>query len=252
MIFKTKGFAVASVLSSALFFTANTQASVVTGEEADPFESFNRTMFSFNEWLDEYIARPAAKGYQYVTPQVVDLGITNFFRNLGEVENTANNIFQLKFEGAGISVTRFAMNSTIGWFGFVDVATDAGIQVRDEDFGQTLGYWGVPNGPYLMLPVFGPSTVRDGAGRIVDTYTDPTAYSPIKDEVHEDTILAAKVVKVIDQRADLIGAEKVVFGEDKYAFVRDAYLQRREYQVTDGQVDDPFADSAQDWDDLPE
>lgn len=252
MKFTIKGFAAAPIILSALLSTAQVQASVTMGEEADPFESFNRTMFSFNEWLDEYIARPAAKGYQAVTPQVVDLGITNFFKNLGEVENTANNLLQMKFEGAGVSVSRFAMNSTIGWFGLVDVATHAGLQEREEDFGQTLGYWGVPNGPYLMLPFLGPSTIRDGVGRAVDTYTDPTDYSPIKDEVHEDAIWASKGIKVIDQRADLLGAENVVFGEDRYAFIRDAYLQRREYQVTDGQVADPFSDSAEEWDDLPE
>lgn len=221
-------------------------------EDRDPWESFNRSMFTFNEWLDTYLAKPVAEGYRYVMPAVADKGVTNFFSNLGEVENTANNLLQLKFEGAGISVSRFAVNSTLGMFGVVDIASDAGIYERDEDFGQTLGYWGVSSGPFLMLPILGPSTVRDTAGRFVDSYTDPLNLPPLDEELHRDTRLGLKGLKVIDKRADILRAEKVVFGDDKYAFLRDAYLQRRDFKVNDGNVSDPFTDSTDEFDDLPE
>ncbi|GAA3937409.1 VacJ family lipoprotein [Litoribacillus peritrichatus] len=222
------------------------------GSDSDPLEPLNRGIFSFNEWLDTYIAKPVAEGYRYVTPSVVDLGITNFFNNLGELENTANNLLQLKFTDAGVSVVRFSLNSTVGWFGLVDIATDAGINEREEDFGQTMGYWGVPSGPYVMLPFFGPSTVRDTAGRFVDGYADPMNYDPLNEEFHWDARLGMKGLNAVDKRADLLAAEKIIFGDDKYVFIRDAYLQSREYKVNDGQVDDPFADSMDDFDDLPE
>lgn len=218
----------------------------------DPWESVNRKLFTFNEWLDTYLAKPAAEGYRFVMPALADKGVTNFFRNLGEVENTVNNLLQLKFEGAGISVSRFSINSTVGWFGLVDIASDAGIFERDEDFGQTLGYWGVPNGPYLMVPFFGPTTLRDGVGRVADSYTNPMGYEPLDSELHSDTKLGLTALNAIDKRADLLAAERVVFGDDKYAFVRDAYLQTREFKVNDGVVADPFADSVDDFDDLPE
>lgn len=221
--------------------------------DPDPWESFNRSMFTFNEWLDTYIAKPVAQGYRYVMPSVADKGVTNFFSNLGELENTVNNLLQLKFEGAGVSIGRFALNSTVGWFGLVDVATHAGIYERDEDFGQTLGYWGVSSGPYVMLPVFGPSTLRDTAGRVGDFYTpSPLDYDPMAEEVHPDTRMGMTGVNIVDKRADLLAAERVVFGDDKYIFIRDAYLQTREFEVNDGVVSDPFADSMDDFEDLPE
>lgn len=221
--------------------------------DPDPWEPFNRSVFSLNEWLDTYIAKPVAEGYRYVMPSVADQGVTNFFRNLGELENTVNNLLQLKFEGAGVSLGRFALNSTVGWFGLVDVATHAGIYERDEDFGQTLGYWGVPNGPYLMLPVFGPSTLRDTAGRVGDWYTPgPLDFEPMSEEIHPDTRLGMTGLNAVDKRADLLAAERVVFGDDKYVFLRDAYLQTREFKVNDGAVTDPFSDSIDDFEDLPE
>ncbi len=242
-----------SVFSLFLFLISlNVFAETNEYEDPDPWESFNRSVFTFNEWLDTYIAKPVAEGYRFVMPSMADQGVTNFFRNLGELENTVNNLLQLKFEGAGVSISRFALNSTVGWFGLVDVATDAGIYERDEDFGQTLGYWGVPNGPYLMLPVFGPSTVRDTVGRVGDMYTNPMSYPPLNEEVHPDTRLGLTGLNAIDKRADLLAAERVVFGDDKYVFLRDAYLQTREFKVQDGAVEDPFADSMNDFDDLPE
>lgn len=221
--------------------------------DPDPWESFNRSVFSFNEWVDHYFAKPVAEGYREVMPVMANKGVTNFFRNLGELENTFNNVLQLKFEGAGVSLGRFTINSTIGWFGLVDVATHAGIYEKDEDFGQTLGYWGVPNGPYVMLPLLGPSTVRDTAGRVGDMYTpSPLDFEPMSEEIHRDTRLGLTVLKAVDKRADIIAAENVVFGDDKYAFLRDAYLQTREFRVNDGAVADPFSESMNDFDDLPE
>jgi phospholipid-binding lipoprotein MlaA len=225
---------------------------VAQAEDTDPWESMNRKIFVFNEWLDEYLAKPVAKGYREVMPSFADKGVTNFFSNLGELENTVNNALQLKVEGAGVSVARFAINSTLGWFGLVDIATHAGLSEVDEDFGQTLGYWGTPNGPYLVLPLLGPSTIRDTVGKVGDSFTDPMAYEPMSEVLHPDQRLALTGLKAVDKRADLLGAERVIFGEDKYAFMRDAYLQTREYKVHDGEVEDPFADSTEEFDDLPE
>lgn len=201
----------------------------------DPLESLNRKIFAFNETLDKYLLRPVARGYRTVTPEVVDRGITNLFNNLDDVLVTANSMLQLKGHKAAVSFTRFLFNSTFGVAGFFDVATKFGLEKQEEDFGQTLGYWGVGPGPFLMLPVLGPSTVRDGTARVPEIYLDPAYYWL---SVREGVAVA--VVKGIDRRADLIPGESLVVG-DRYSFIRNSYLQRREYLVKDGQVDDPFA-----------
>lgn len=202
--------------------------------EKDPFESFNRAMFSFNEGLDTVVLKPLAKSYRYVTPDLVESGVTNFFDNLTEVRNIANNLLQFKFDGAALSFSRFVFNSTFGLAGFIDVATPMGIAKHPEDFGQTLGYWGVSSGPYLVLPLFGPSSLRDATRFVVDAPLDPINH------LDDDSArLAVQGVRVIDTRAQLLSQERLIEG-DKYLFVRNAYLQRREYQVQDGQVPDQF------------
>ncbi|MNG97917.1 putative phospholipid-binding lipoprotein MlaA precursor [compost metagenome] len=202
--------------------------------EEDPWESINRPIFTFNDTLDTYALKPLAKGYQAVTPQFLEDGIHNMFLNLGDVTNLANNILQLKPHAAGVDTARLIVNTTFGLGGFFDVGTKMGLQRNDEDFGQTLGYWGVGSGPYVMLPLLGPSTVRDAVAKYPDTYTEPYRYID-----HVPTRNSAIAVDVVDTRASLLSAEKLIRG-DKYTFIRNAYLQNREYKVKDGEVVDDF------------
>ncbi|MGH8438226.1 MAG: MlaA family lipoprotein [Pseudomonas sp.] len=202
--------------------------------EDDPWESINRPIFTFNDTVDTYALKPLAKGYQAITPQFLEDGIHNMFLNLGDVTNLANNVLQLKPHAAGVDTARLIVNTTFGLGGFFDVGTKMGLQRNDEDFGQTLGYWGVSSGPYVMLPLLGPSTVRDAIGKYPDTYTEPYRYID-----HVPTRNSAFAVDVVDTRASLLSAEKLIRG-DKYVFIRNAYLQNREFKVKDGEVKDDF------------
>jgi len=198
----------------------------------DPFESFNRSMYSFNETLDEYAMKPIAKGYQAVTPDAVDTGITNFFSNLDDVLVLINELLQFKIEEAIATSARIVFNTTFGLFGLIDVATDFGLPKHDEDFGQTLGHWGVDSGPYLVLPFFGPSSVRDGIGLAVDF----TELDLVYDDMEAKDAYGLLSVKYIDKRADLLTAKDIVdeTAPDPYAFIRDAWVQRRINKVYDG------------------
>ncbi|SEI98972.1 phospholipid-binding lipoprotein MlaA [Azotobacter beijerinckii] len=202
--------------------------------EEDPWEGFNRPIFRFNDTLDRYFMKPVAKGYQAIAPQFVEDGVHNAYRNIGDVGNLANNLLQAKFHDAGVDTSRLLLNTTVGVLGVVDVGTKMGLDRNDEDFGQTLGAWGVPSGHYVVLPFFGPSTIRDTGGLVGDAFTKPYPYM-------EST--AARyglfVGEVVDTRASLLAAEKVITG-DRYIFIRDAYLQNREFKVKDGKVEDDF------------
>lgn len=202
--------------------------------EDDPWEGFNRVVFKFNDTLDTYALKPLAQGYQYVTPQFLEDGIHNMYRNFGDVRNLANNILQAKPEAAGVDTARLLMNTIIGVGGFFDVGTKMGLQRSSEDFGQTLGRWGVSSGPYVVLPLLGPSTVRDTVGLYPDSFTEPYRY--IHDVPSRNTVTG---LEIIDKRASLLSAEKLITG-DKYIFIRNAYLQSREFKVKDGQVEDDF------------
>ncbi|MFC4860741.1 VacJ family lipoprotein [Pseudomonas sp. JS3066] len=202
--------------------------------EEDPWEGFNRVMFRFNDTLDTYALKPVAKGYQTVTPQFLEDGIHNVFNNVGDVGNLANDLFQAKFHNAGVDTSRLVFNTTFGLLGFFDVATTMGLQRNDEDFGQTLGYWGVGSGPYLVIPFLGPSTVRDAGGKVPDSFLEPYPYID-----HVPTRNVTRAVDVVDTRASLLSAEKLITG-DKYIFIRNAYLQNREFKVKDGEVEDDF------------
>ncbi|CAN1600126.1 MULTISPECIES: VacJ family lipoprotein [unclassified Pseudomonas] len=202
--------------------------------EEDPWESINRPIFTFNDTVDTYALKPLAQGYQYVTPQFLEDGIHNMFRNIGDVGNLANDLLQAKPAAAGVDTARLIFNTTFGLLGFFDVGTKMGLQRSDEDFGQTLGYWGVGSGPYVMLPLLGPSTLRDAPAKFVDNYTTPYPY--IDDVSVRNSIFG---LNVVDTRASLLSAEKLVSG-DKYVFIRNAYLQNREFKVKDGQVEDDF------------
>ncbi|GGJ78848.1 MlaA family lipoprotein [Pseudomonas matsuisoli] len=202
--------------------------------DEDPWESVNRPIFTFNDTLDTYALKPIAQGYQKVTPQFVEDGVSNFFGNLGEVRNLLNNVLQAKFHDAGVDTSRFIFNSTFGVLGVFDVATRMGLQRSDEDFGQTLGKWGLGSGPYVVLPFFGPSSVRDAVGRVPDSYV--SVYPYVDDVPVRNTLWG---LGVVDTRAGLLQAERMVTG-DKYIFVRNAYLQNREFRVNDGEVEDDF------------
>jgi len=200
----------------------------------DPFEGFNRGMFAFNEGLDKVVLKPVAKGYKAVMPEPINQGVTNFFSNLGDIIVIANNLLQFKFTQAASDTGRVVLNSTVGLLGFFDIASKVGFQKHDEDFGQTLGYWGLGNGPYLVLPLFGPSSARDAFGLGADTFLDPLYYySSSKSGVKT---IAPYAAKAVDDRSNLLAAEKVLdtAALDKYAYLRDAYLARREYLVYDG------------------
>ncbi|MAZ69882.1 MAG: VacJ family lipoprotein [Porticoccus sp.] len=207
------------------------------GNPDDPWEGFNRKMFAFNDTVDTYTLKPIAKGYRAVTPDPVERGVSRMFSNVGEVVNVFNDLLQGKFRQAGNDTGRFVINTTIGLVGFFDVADHFGLPKNDgEDFGQTLGVWGVDSGPYLVLPLIGPSTVRDGPARIVDWFINP-----INEIDHVPTRNQIYGAEVISTRADLLEAEKFVRGE-RYSFIRDAYLQRRKFLLTDGGVEDDFGD----------
>jgi phospholipid-binding lipoprotein MlaA len=196
----------------------------------DPWEGFNRGVFEFNQSIDKAVVKPVAEFYQKVTPDPVDRSITNFFNNLNDVIVALNNLLQLKIEPAVSDVGRIVANSTFGVFGLFDVATRFGLEKHDEDFGQTLGYWGMEPGPYVMLPLLGPSTVRDTVGRAGDFVVSPLG------EFDETTRWAMRGVNVIDTRADLLSVSRIAetAALDEYVFIRDAFLQRRRYLVFDG------------------
>lgn len=202
--------------------------------DSDPWEGTNRAIFRFNDTLDTYTLKPIAKGYQWITPQFAQDGIHNFFLNIGDVGNLVNDVLQAKPRAAGVDTARLIFNTTFGVLGFIDVGTRMGLQRNDVDFGVTMGHWGVPSGPYVVLPFFGPSTVRDAIGKVPDAYTKPYPYM---DNVPARNWMLG--VELIDTRASLFSAEKLING-DRYSFIRNAFLQNREYKVKDGHVVDDF------------
>lgn len=204
--------------------------------DPDPWEGWNRNVYQFNQFADRYLLKPAAKFYQAITPEIVDIGITNFFRNLREPITVVNDLLQLKLTQAGMDSGRFLLNTTLGLAGFFDVATDLGLPRHREDFGQSLGHWGLGAGPYLELPLLGSSSVRDAFGLVPDIYASPVVY--VNDEIARAT---ATALRVTDLRADLLKADELVTG-DRYIFLRDSYLQQREALVRDGEVEDDFGD----------
>jgi len=203
-----------------------------TFKNPDPWEGFNRRVFAFNEGADKFLLRPLAKGYDVVTPDFLDRGVTNMFGNAGEVTDVVHNFLQLKI-GAGFQeIGRILLNTTIGLAGFFDVASSMGLEKKSEDFGQTLAHWGVGSGPYLMIPFFGPSTLRDSPGLIIDGYFDYASSNYIHHVPTRNTVMG---VDILNKRANLFEGESLILG-DRYVFLRDAYLQRREYDINDGNV----------------
>jgi phospholipid-binding lipoprotein MlaA len=224
--------AIAGILMAGCASVPDTQR-----DPRDPFERFNRTTFKINDAMDRAVLRPAAKAYVKVTPRFLRTGISNFFDNLETVNTLVNDALQGKFRAAGNDTARLLLNSTIGLGGLLDPATDIGLDKNDEDFGQTLGVWGVKSGPYLMLPLLGPSTMRDAPASAVDRYAQPDSY--LEDDSTRFTLTA---IEVLDLRAGLLDLDaQLAQSFDRYAFVRNAWLQRREYKVRDGNVENDAA-----------
>lgn len=202
-----------------------------SGNPKDPIEGFNRAMFAFNEGLDSAIIKPVATGYDAVLPAPVRTGVTNFFSNIEDLFIGVNNLLQGKVPEAFSDLGRVAINTTAGLLGVIDWASDAGLEKHEEDFGQTFGRWGVGNGAYVVIPIFGPRTARDTVGLVLDVAADPVAnHNPVR------TRDVALVLRLVNDRADLLAADKVVeeAALDKYAYMRDAYLQRRRNLIHDG------------------
>lgn len=215
----------------ALALVASSGCATTANDPRDPFEGFNRAMYSFNDGFDNAITRPVATAYRDVLPAPLRDRIRNFFSNLGDIFIGINNLLQGKPEDALTDWARFGFNSTFGLFGIHDIASEMGLEKHEEDFGQTFGRWGVESGPYLVLPFLGPSTVRDSVGLGLDIWFDPLANYP---DVSVRNSLAA--VRFTGVRADLLDAT-TIFEQaalDKYVFLRDAYLQRRRNLIYDG------------------
>ncbi len=220
------------------------RADEAAGEEYDPWESFNSNIFEFNRQVDRFVLKPAAKGYNFLLPDWVQIGISNIYYNLRFPPRLLNNMFQGKFKGAGIEVGRFLVNSTIGGAGLIDVAKDMGLETPEEDMGQTLGYYGMKPGPYLVLPLLPPFTVRDFTGYVGDVFLNPINWlvTPLIEVKNVPSIIAhknrtttsviqfgARVEEIVNERSRNLekyqGVEEATL--DLYTAVRNAYLQKR-------------------------
>ncbi len=210
-----------------------------TGPNADPrdpLEPFNRTMFQFNDNVDRAILKPVATAYRDVTPSPIRTGVNNFFTNLGDLWSGINTALQGRPENTADNLTRFAVNSTLGLAGILDIATEAGLERHKSDFGQTLGVWGVPSGSYVVLPLFGPSTVRDTAALPVDLYGDPVAIGDLNDVALRNSLYG---VRAVDARSQVLRQGNLLNDAalDRYTFTRDAYLQYRRNSINNSQED---------------
>ena len=204
--------------------------------ENDPFEEINKITLNVNKTLDVTIATPVASFYKKFTPDFIELGIYNSIANIDDISISLNNILQGKFKEGISDIVRFTINSTLGLAGLIDVATKMGFEKHDEDFGQTLAVYGVPHGPYIMLPGLGPSSLRDTVAMIPDAFLSPSILID-----HEPTVYSLKFLDLIDTRARYLGLESISIG-DEYLFIKDAYYQNREYESRDGEVEDDFDD----------
>jgi len=207
----------------------------------DPFEDINRVTFELNESLDRNFLKPVAQTYSK-TPKPIKKGVTNFFNNLEEVETTINQVLQGKPKLALNDLTRFVINSTIGLGGFIDVATKMGLTMHEEDFDQTLALWGVPSGPYIMLPALGPSSLRDTLSRPFSSFLSVTFHM-----TEFDVNIALKGIDALETRERLLEIESLIYG-DRYDFVKDSYIQYLNYEVKDGVgVEDEFLEEMDDF-----
>ncbi len=208
----------------------------LAGETPDPWQGFNRKVYRFNDRVDRTVLRPIAVRYKRVVPDPLETGVHNFFTNLRGPSVFLNQLLQGKPKRAGADLGRFVLNSTVGIGGMIDVASEVGLGAHEEDFGQTFARWRIPSGPFVVLPLWGASSVRDFGGNIVDGFFYPPRFIES---------IAGKIVTygvdLLDSRAQLVGADRLVSG-DRYLFYRDAYLQRRNYLIHDGRIVDSFLD----------
>lgn len=219
-----------------------------TDPENDPWEGFNRKVHRFNMHLDRAIARPVAKAYRTVTPKPVQRGLTNFFRNIDYPVTFINQVLQGKFKQGGVSTGRFLVNSTVGLLGFFDVATRMGIPDYEEDFGQTLAHWGYQDSRYLVIPFFGPSTLRDGFGQAAYGYAHPVSYV-----AREDHFYTPMVLDLVQTRAAFLNQDDALDeAYDPYTLVRDAWLQNRAFRINDGEAPMPDYDALLEAGELPD
>lgn len=215
------------------FVLFNASAAWATNESPrDPFEPVNRAIFAFNDTLDTYALRPLALGYRYVTPDPVERRVSDFFSNLDDVRNIVYSTAKGEFNQAGVTTARVTFNTIFGLGGLFDVATPMGLPRKSEDLGTVLASWGVPSGPYVVLPIFGPSSVRDSLGVPSDM-----VLSPINYYAEADAAVGLTALNVVQTRAQFLGADQLVTG-DRYLFMRDSYLQSRAFSVSQGQAED--------------
>ena len=228
------------LLSFLLFFMANTLA--FAEEDVDPFEDINRIVYGFNETVDDNLLEPVSRAYKDHVPEVAQDRVSDFFGNLRDVSTLANQILQFKPVESVETLGRILVNSTIGLGGLFDVASDMGLTTDDEDFGQTMGVWGVEQGPYVVLPLLGPSTVRDGAGLFVDTTSDANMI----DKTEGIGFISSSVINIIDKRVELLPVTDMLdLSDDPYTMMRSSYLQKRKFDVFDGNLpveEDEFDD----------
>lgn len=216
-------------------------ATVQSPDPRDPWESWNRGVQSFNDNVDGYVMKPVAKGYNWIMPNFADQAVTNFFSNLDDIGVFTNDLLQAKVMQSGMDTARFLVNTTAGVGGLIDVASMVDLPKHNEDFDQTLGVWGVPTGPYVVLPFFGPSSPRGVVGLVGDAAMNPITYAGFylnPEWIGAAVSMGSGALKVIDARSDLLGMEKVASeaAVDRYQFFRDAYLSNRNYLVKDGNV----------------
>lgn len=205
-------------------------------EVGDPFRGVNQVIFEFNEFFDNLLLRPLAVGYSNHVPAPVQSGVSNFFGNIDDLNTMANNLLQWKIPEAVSDCGRILINTTVGIGGLFDVASELGLEKHNEDFGQTLGVWGIESGPYLVLPIFGASSTRDALGLFMDSLLNPIY------QVDDEAARAATFgVERLEWRAGLLPAESLMTG-DRYLFLREATRQQREFDINDGELDDPFGD----------
>ena len=208
----------------------------------DPFEDYNRKIWAFNEFLDDNFAKPTAEIYTSIAPDFIEIAMSNFFRKWNELDNTANQLLQGKPLLAANDFSRFLINTTIGFGGFIDVGSSFGLESHDEDFGQTLGVWGVSSGPFLMMPIYGPSTPRGLAGRSVSSVLSGTF------AIEEtDVRLGITALDALETRARYLEVETLIIG-DRYSFIRDSYMQYQEFESSNGEDQpDDFVDDMDDF-----
>ena len=233
---KKNSLFVGLLLSVLLSGCATTQES----NPIDPWENWNRKVQYFNDEVDEYAMTPVAKAYRWVTPVIIDGAISRVFSNIDDIGVTINSLLQFKLKQAGMDMSRFLVNTTAGVAGVMDVATMIDLPKHNEDFGQTLGVWGVPPGPYLVLPFWGPSSPRGTAGLVGDAFFDPLNYTLFASFAVSAVSTLADVVEVTDTRAGFMTSEKIVneAAIDRYSFIKESYLQYREFQINDGNISD--------------